>query len=306
MKKAALAVIVIGVAAGGTLWAVAAPARLPDEAYQALPEPDLANGEQVFWATGCASCHQLEGDAGQDAEGRPILGGGHALESEFGTFVAPNISPSDTGIGGWSFDQFANAVLRGVAPDGSHYYPAFPYGSYAMMTMEDVNDLWGFIATLPESDNRAPESAVDFPYSINRAVGLWKYLYLNDQPRIEIDTADPALTRGRYLVEGLGHCGECHTPRDALGGLDGERWLAGAPNPSGDGRIPNITPGGAIADWSAGDIAYYLESGFTPDFDSVGGSMAAVQRGMARLSAEDRDAIAAYLKAIPAHESENQ
>ena len=104
-----------------------------------------------------------------------------------------------------------------------------------------------------------------------------------------------------HLVEGAGHCGECHTPRDRFGGLIRERWLAGAPNPEGKGRIPNITPGGKnISEWSAADIAYYLESGFTPDFDTVGGSMVAVQENMAMLSAEDRTAIAAYLQALPA------
>jgi mono/diheme cytochrome c family protein len=107
--------------------------------------------------------------------------------------------------------------------------------------------------------------------------------------------------RGRLLVEGAGHCGECHTPRDRFGGLIRERWLAGAPNPEGKGRIPNITPAGEnISDWSAADIAYYLESGFTPDFDTVGGSMVAVQENMAKLTAEDRAAIAAYLQALPA------
>lgn len=107
--------------------------------------------------------------------------------------------------------------------------------------------------------------------------------------------------RGRMLVEGAGHCGECHTPRDRFGGLLRERWLAGAPNPEGKGRIPNITPGGEnISAWSAADIAYYLESGFTPEFDTVGGSMVAVQENMAKLSDEDRAAIAAYLLALPA------
>ena len=112
-------------------------------------------------------------------------------------------------------------------------------------------------------------------------------------------SGDPLLLRGRYLVEGPGHCGECHTPRDWTGGLKLERWLAGAPDLEGDGKVPNITPGG-LQGWSQEDIAYYLQSGFTPDFDTVGGSMVKVQKNMAKLPAEDLDAIAAYLKAIPA------
>src|SRR5690606_35797779 len=119
--------------------------------------------------------------------------------------------------------------------------------------------------------------------------------------RVQLASADDSVKRGQYLVEGPGHCGECHTPRDILGGLKTDQWLAGGPNPEGEGRVPDITPReGGFGSWSAGDIASYLETGFTPDFDSVGGSMVAVQKNMAALSKEDRDAIAAYLKAIPA------
>jgi mono/diheme cytochrome c family protein len=146
---------------------------------------------------------------------------------------------------------------------------------------------------------RPGQHRLGFPFNIRRGVGLWKLLYADDAPIAEIDEGDTQLARGRYLVEALGHCGECHTPRDFAGGPKRDLWLAGAPNPEGRGRIPNITPAGTIADWSQADIAYYLESGFTPEFDSVGGSMVDVQENMAKLPAADRDAIAAYLKAIP-------
>jgi mono/diheme cytochrome c family protein len=120
---------------------------------------------------------------------------------------------------------------------------------------------------------------------------------------ISVDTSNEKLVLGRYLVEGPGHCGECHTPRNPIGGPQKSRWLAGGPAPDGPGRIPNITPGGRdVKAWSESDIAYYLESGFTPEFDAVGGSMVEVQENMARLRPEDREAIAAYLKAIPAVE----
>lgn len=117
-----------------------------------------------------------------------------------------------------------------------------------------------------------------------------------------LSDGDEEVRRGQYLVEGPGHCGECHTPRDFMGGSDMSRWLAGAPAMEGTGRIPNITPSSdGIASWSEFEVAAYLESGFTPDFDSAGGRMAAVIRNLARLPEEDRQAIAAYLKAIPAH-----
>lgn len=164
-------------------------------------------------------------------------------------------------------------------------------------------DLKAFLDTLPPVEGRVGSHELGFPWSIDRGLGAWKRLYLDSGPVIEVDAAEPQLAAGRALVEGVGHCGECHTPRNRLGALQAGRWLAGAPNPEGKGRIPNITPAGKdIGSWSAADIAYYLESGFTPDFDTVGGSMVAVQENLAKLSAADRAAIAAYLKAIPAVE----
>jgi len=123
---------------------------------------------------------------------------------------------------------------------------------------------------------------------------------LDDTPVVQLTEPGDIVEQGRVLVEGAGHCGECHTPRGRFGNLLHENWLAGAPSPEGEGRVPNITPGGKnISSWSASDIAYYLESGFTPEFDTVGGTMVAVQENMARLTDQDRRAIAAYLKAIP-------
>jgi mono/diheme cytochrome c family protein len=149
-------------------------------------------------------------------------------------------------------------------------------------------------------EGRIEPHSLGFPWSIRRGLGVWKRRYLDTEP-LTLPASATLEDRGRLLVEGAGHCGECHTPRDPLGGLVRERWLAGAPNPEGRGRVPNITPGGkSISEWSAADIAYYLETGFTPEFDTVGGSMVAVQENMSKLSARDREAIAAYLKALPA------
>jgi mono/diheme cytochrome c family protein len=296
----ALALAALMVLAGGTAWVVSQPTPLDASELAALPEGDPERGERMFWASGCASCHAREGATGDDLL---ELAGGLALETDFGTFVAPNISmhPQD-GIGGWSVEDFANAMMRGVSPDGSHYYPAFPYTSYARMDPADVSDLHAFMQTLPEVEGRAPEHDVGFPFNIRRGLGLWKALYLDDAPAVELDGADDQVARGQYLVEGPGHCGECHTPRDFMGGTDPGRWLAGAPSMEGRGRIPNITPSSdGIGSWSEFEIAAFLESGFTPDFDSAGGRMAMVVRNMANLADEDREAIAAYLKAIPAH-----
>lgn len=259
--------------------------------------PDLANGERLFNAGGCASCH------GQIVDGKPqreVMAGGLEMESPVGTFHVPNISPHPTrGIGAWSELDFLNAMQRGIAPDGRHYYPAFPYTSYARMSATDLLDLKGWLDQMPPSDHEAGAHELQFPYSISRAMGLWKRLYLDSEPVLAMQ--DPQLEKGRYLVEGPGHCGECHTPRNIAQAMDLERWMAGAPNPDGEGKVPNITPGReSFADWSADDIEYYLESGVDPEFDVVGGTMAAVQGNMARLDKSDRQAIAAYLKALPA------
>lgn len=270
-------------------WVVTAP-RTTDDKRLAGVTPSLERGAYVYTAGGCASCH-----AGEDGNAEE-LSGGMAFTSDFGTFYAPNISPSAAGIEGWSAVDLANAVRQGVSPEKKHYYPAFPFASYVRMTDLDVVSLHAYLQTLPQSKITSKPHDVNFPFNIRRLLGGWKFLFLRDAPIVD----DPNLTdeelKGQYLVETLAHCGECHTPRNALGGMDKSRWLSGAPNPSGKGNIPNITP--AKLDWSAADIAYYFESGFTPDFDSVGGHMAHVVDNFASLDASDREAIAAYLKRV--------
>lgn len=282
----------LALVAAAVMWWLSRPVPVPDDLTVGL-QPDLAHGEQVFWAAGCASCH-VDPEAGDDD--RPVLSGGARFPSPFGTFLAPNISPSLQGIGGWSAQDLANALVAGISPDGAHYYPALPYTTYVRMTGQDVVDLKAFLDTLPPSPADSLPHEVGFPFNIRRGLGLWKLVNL-DPGWVLADAPTPESERGRYLVEALGHCGECHTPRDVTGGLDRSRWMAGAPNPSGKGRIPAISS--SQLDWPAKDIAYYLETGFTPEFDSAGGHMAKVIRNTARLTPADRDAIAAYLKALP-------
>lgn len=300
LRKLVLTGVVLAAAGGAAFWFLTAPDRLGEGDLVALSPGDAAKGEQVFWAGGCASCHAAPGATG---EARLQLVGGVRLETPFGAFVAPNISQHpDDGIGGWSVADLANAMLRGVSPGGSHYYPAFPYASYTRMDRQDVADLHAFLTTLPAVEGEAPEHELGFPFNVRRGLGLWKLLFLDERPVVALDAPSEQVARGQYLVEGPGHCGECHTPRNPAGGSERSRWLAGAVAAEGDGNVPNITSGdGGIGDWSEADIAALLESGFTPEFDSVGGAMASVVRNMAELPASDREAIAAYLKAIPAH-----
>lgn len=283
--------VILGVVGLAGFWVFTMPRQLPADTFVDL-EGDPEQGETVFWAAGCASCHSAP-DAQE--EDRLVLAGGRAFLSDFGTFHAPNISPSDAGIAGWTLDDFGNAMMRGVSPSGTHYYPAFPFTSYVRAAPQDVADLFAFMQTLPPSDVEDVDHDVGFPFSIRRTLGGWKLLFFREDWVMQDLPED--LARGRYLVEALGHCAECHTPRNALGGLDKTRWLGGAPSPDGKGSIPNITPG--ALDWSEADIAAYLKTGFTPDFDSAGGEMAEVVQNMSHLSDADVAAIAAYLKAVP-------
>jgi mono/diheme cytochrome c family protein len=302
IKKLATIGIVLGVIVAGFLWFLSAPEVLDSKRLANLPDGDIANGKTMFWAGGCASCHAAPKSKG---EAKLQLAGGLELKTPFGIFRAPNISPDENnGIGGWSNADFANAMLKGVTPNGRHYFPAFPYTSYTRMNDKDVMDLWAFLKTLPKMPDKVADHDVPFPFNIRRAVGLWKWLYFKPDNVIKLANVSPQVVRGQYLVEGPGHCSECHTPRNLIGGFDFSRWLAGGKAPEGDENIPNITPHKTgLGGWSEEDTAYSLETGLTPEYDSFGSSMVDVQENMAELSADDRAAIAAYLKAIPAIES---
>ena len=260
------------------------------ENYQA----SLERGEYVFNASGCASCHSSP-DATK-AE-KLVLTGGRSFPSLFGTFYAPNISMDKiNGIGAWSEQDFANALLYGVSPEGQHYYPSFPYTAYADMTDQDISDLWAYFKSIPESSK--PSIDHDLPMYVRwrRPIAFWKLLNKRE-PMTELVSLDATEQRGAYLVETLGHCGECHTSRNFIGGLQYKYWLGGAKNPAGRGMIPNITP--TKLTWNTEEIVEYLASGFTPDFDVAGGHMADVVENTSKLTEEDRLAIAEYLKAIP-------
>ncbi len=288
--------LTLGLIAAGLLWLLARPNPMGAAELAGLTG-DSAHGAQVFWAAGCASCHMATGAKG---DAQLVLTGGQRFPSDFGTFIAPNISPDpDHGIGGWSVLDLANALTRGVGRAGEHLYPALPYASYAKMRLQDVADLHAFLQTLPPDATPSQPHELDFPFSRRETLGVWKLFYLNGDWAVP-GSLTPTAERGRYIAEALAHCGECHTPRTMLGGMDSARWLGGAPNPSGEGRIPNITPG--KLGWTAADIVQYLTTGFTPEFDSVGGHMAHVVENVARLPQGDRQAVAEYLLAVPSVE----
>ena len=259
----------------------------------ALAQEDLVEqGRYLAIAGGCGSCHSEKGQA--------ELSGGAALESPFGSFYAPNItSDEETGIGGWSEAEFIAAFRDGVSPSGKHYYPSFPYPAYTGMTDSDLKALKAYLDTVPavKRENRPHELLW---YARARApLAVWKKRHFKRGPFQPDTNRSEQLNRGAYLVRHLGHCAECHTPRTRLGGLDQARDFAGNPDGPGDDIVPNITPHETGIDWTASDIEFYLEIGMEPDGDFVGGSMSEVVDNTGKLTAQDRQAIAAYIKSLP-------
>jgi mono/diheme cytochrome c family protein len=297
MKKFAITLVVLALVGFAVFWLVTMPSTIPASALTADYKPNLANGETMFNIGGCVACHMTPGQTD-----RHKMGGGVALATAFGTFYAPNISPDPVhGIGAWTEQQFVDAVMRGTGKEGEHLYPALPYTSYAHMKVEDVRDLYAYLKTLPALDTPNKPHEVKFPFNIRLALGGWKFLFLDTTPFTPDPSKSASWNRGAYLVEGPGHCAECHSPRNALGGIIKDQRFAGGIDAEGKGWVPNITPhADGIASWKKADIADFLQSGMTPDADSAGGSMAEVIQNTSRLSDADRADMAEYLVSLPA------
>lgn len=251
------------------------------------------NGRYIYQAAGCEACHTASG-------GEP-LAGGRAFDTPFGTFYSPNITPHpEHGIGRWSRQQFIDAIRHGRRPNGGAYFPVFPYPSYAGMTETDAADLFGYLMSRPAVANPNRDHALS--WWVGRwMMRPWQWLLLGEPPTPPADEP-AAVSRGRYLVDALGHCGECHSPRSRLGVLDRDRHLAGNRNgPEGE-TVPNITPdrNEGIGKWSPDDLAYFLETGELPNGDYTGGHMTdVIDQGTSRLTASDRSAMVAYLRSLP-------
>lgn len=259
----------------------------------------VARGKYLTHAGGCITCHT------EDTEDAVELAGGRALETTFGTFYSPNITPDVlTGIGAWSDEDFVNALWNGVSPQGEHYFPAFPYTAYTGMSRADVLALKSYLFSLDPVVKESPPHDLAWYISTPVAARAWKTM--NFEPaRFEPDASrDEQWNRGAYLVRHLGHCGECHTPRTSRGVLQPELELAGTT--LGEEKMPNITPHrtDGIGRWSVSDIEYFLDVGMFPDGDFAGSSMVdVIEDSTSKLTRADRLAIASYLKALPEIES---
>ena len=261
-------------------------------AVRAADDP-VARGAYLVHAGGCISCHTRPG-------GAPFAGG-RALNTPFGTFYSPNITPDrETGIGGWSDADFGRALREGIGPDGRHYFPVFPYPSFTGISDDDARAIKAYLLSVPAVHQPDREHDVSFPFSWRFLQVGWRLLFFDKGPFRPDPAKSTAYNRGAYLVTALAHCGECHTPRNFLGAVDGDRALSGtADGPEGQ-LVPNITPDPktGIGDWDKDDIARLLKTGESPEHSKVKGAMReVVEDGLKYLDDDDRLAIAEYLLA---------
>jgi len=278
---------------GKTLRAAALAMFFASPIGAALAQGDPQRGAYLAKAGGCLACHTAE------AKGSTEFAGGHPLKTPFGTFYGPNITPdSKAGIGSWSEADFIRAMRHGRRPDGANYYPAFPYPSYTKIADNDLKDLFAYLRSLPPSAQPSKPHELHLPFRFRFVLWFWKFLFFKPGPLLDDANQTPAINRGAYLVQALGHCGECHTPRNVLGGPIKDRLFAGGRGPENK-RVPNLTPT-RLKSWSDADLRGFLQTGDTPDGDSANETMAEViQNTTSKLTPDDLAAMVAYLRALP-------
>jgi mono/diheme cytochrome c family protein len=291
-----LAAAVLVAAAAVALWALSAPERISAAAIPAH-RPDLANGRRLYHAGSCGTCHAAADTAKTDL---PI--GGAPFPTPVGIFYPGNLTPDrETGIGAWTERDFVDAMAKGVSPDGRHYFPSFPYTSFRRMRVEDLLDLRGYLMSLPSTRSEPRAATLPLLPIARRGVGLWKRVAARvDDAPLEDGARSAAWNRGAYLSNTIGHCGECHTPRDLLMVPDPSRHFAGGAHPAGEGKVPSLR--GLLARKryeDAADLTAALQFGETYGYDKLSsGGMGKIQENLARLADEDVQAIAEYLVSL--------
>jgi len=259
----------------------------------AWAQGDAKRGEYLAKAGGCVGCHT------EEKKDAVAFAGGRALKTPFGTFYGPNLTPHpQAGIGRWTEADFVRAMREGVRPDGASYFPAFPYPSFTKISDGDLRDLWAYLRTLPQSSRANQAHDLGFPFGWRFLNRIWKWLFFTPGPFSPAPALPQNVNRGAYLVQALGHCGECHTPRNFLGGPKRDRFLAGGKGPDGK-AIPNLTPT-RLKKVSDEELKEFLTAGVKPDGDLVGETMGEVVRNTtSQLTPEDLAALIAYLRSLP-------
>ncbi len=282
----------------GLFWVLSAPRPL-SSAIIPTHTADVVNGQTLYNAGGCRSCHKPNPDvAGLDAA---LPSGGAPLKTPIGILYPPNLTPdAETGIGKWTDIEFVNAVQRGISKSGQHLIPAFPYTSYAAMRVEDVLDIKAYLMSLKPVSSTKREAEIPAPFILRRGIGLWKWLGLNTTSWQSDTTQTPGWNRGSYLVNGPGHCGECHTPRNLIMARDESRFLMGGPHPEGSGKVPSLhglLERGRYKDQK--DLVSALQNGELLGYENMSsGGMGQVQTNMSKLPQADVEAIAEYLVSL--------
>jgi mono/diheme cytochrome c family protein len=259
----------------------------------AVAQGDAKRGLYLSKAGGCVGCHT------EAKQGAQPYAGGRALKTPFGTFYGPNITPDpNAGIGRWSEADFIRAMREGVRPDGAHYFPAFPYPSFTKIVDADLKDLWAYLRSLPPAARASQPHDLRFPFGFRFPLWGWKWLFFSPGAFTPDPKKGAELNRGAYLTQALGHCGECHTPRNFLGGPKKDRFLAGAKLPDGANAL-NLTPT-RLKKQSDKEIIEILQTAMTADGDVLAESMAEVVRNTtSQLTPADLNALIAYLRSLP-------
>ena len=263
-----------------------AGAKPPADAKPA-GQGDVKRGEYLAKAGGCLGCHTAA------KPGSTPFAGGRELKTPFGTFYGPNITPHpQAGVGRWTEADFRRAMREGRRPDGANYFPAFPYPSFTGINDADLRDLWAYLRSLPQSSQASREHDLPFYFRWRFLLTFWKWLFFTPGPFAPIPGASEVVNRGAYLVQALGHCGECHTPRNFLGAVKRERYLAGTAEAS------NLTPTG-LKKWGDNELKEFLTTGTTPDGDVPAEDMGEVIKNTtSQLTPQDLTALIAYLRSL--------
>jgi mono/diheme cytochrome c family protein len=285
-------------------WAAAAAlagllsAALPSSQAATLDAALVQRGRYLAIAGDCISCHTR-------ADGAPFAGG-LAFHTPFGTVYSPNITPDpQTGIGRWSEAEFARALRQGIGRSGEHLYPVFPYPYFTKISDADVSALYAFLRVMPAANYVAPANDMTFPFGQRRLLGIWKSLFFREGRFIADKTKSADWNRGAYLVEGLGHCSACHTPRNYLGGEKASLFMTGGVYQESlddrpiDWSAVNLTSGAnGLQAWPLKDLTNYLKLGYSPHASVHGPMISVVMNSTRNLTREDDEAIATYLKAL--------